>query len=71
MVGLGFGDELVNDTRLGEIGITSGNGCTVFARDFDEEGEVGVGELPESCQDVCRCGMHFCGEGAAMDVGEE
>jgi hypothetical protein len=47
MVGLGLGYEFVNDARLGEIGIPSGfrcgNGCIVFVRGFDEEGDVCVG----------------------------
>jgi hypothetical protein len=47
MVGLGLGDELVNDARLGEIGVISGfrcgNGSIVFARGFGEEGEMRVG----------------------------
>jgi hypothetical protein len=36
-----------------------------------QEGEVYAGELLESREGVRCCGMHFCGQGAVVDVGEE
>ena len=70
---LGLRDELVDDARLGEVSAICGrlSGIVVLARGFEEEGEVRVCELLE-CREHALCGgAHFCGERAAVDVGEE
>ena len=80
--GLGLSDELVNDARLGEIGVISvfrGQSgdcycycyCVVFAQRIGEEGEVCVNELLERREHIPGRGVHFCGEGAAVGVGKK
>ncbi len=77
--GLGLCDELVKrhpswrDRRhFHFLGDDSGDCyCVVFARGIGEEGEVCVNELLERHEHIPGCGMHFCGEGAAMGVGKK